>query len=718
MLLAYKKPAKKYGIKSKPLTLLTLLLLQLQKVESISIDKKQTKKFRDFLRIVLNEKEYTTSYALLSEKIGGNAADISRTFRFLCPDIDTAPLNLLFSYKELMNHLIDYATIIQNEIASPERSRYVEKLIEKDFRDAKMGLERFVARRERSFWKRDIDWNSDVILPVPTKIFKKLEHDESELRNCRELNYGELINNNPYLIQNENNELIEISIPVRVTEPKKPTLDLFTLRIHPKEKDNQNLVQIFLHLPTYGKRPVRSQQIPLHIIPDQTRGISVYSTTKESNVYSKVSRWYLYSSLNEQGLTKVENLKKELEDTQRKFPNLSDDKRKEYYSKINNAKNKPQYQNITVKTRGLLLYSLIEDDVIQFNKAVENLSKYNNQDEQEEGKSNSYFDKTITVTDEYVTPNGVITKTTELTLNELLYDNGSKRGTKSDTSTSSSRDNASDRNDFENNANELRMLDFPFLYRYHEFKHILPENFASDLMKRLASELIGVIESIASSELKYRVTLSFYEEVKSYFWKPTHFPLPRIYSVNYSEFESLTDYHYKVGSYIKFIERSKLEMSNWDWQQEINKNMQDLLERRFISKIDSNDSVDNPIISIIEERDNPVNNSYLNHMLTQIKSMYKEEYVITTSCFIAKWKADKLRQMLVSSGLPISLDKAKILFMNQGGMPEACMSGYCDIFKELGFNIRLKAGESSKVFYVFDSAAEDDRNNRVNGSGH
>ena len=64
---------------------------------------------------------------------------------------------------------------------------------------------------------------------------------------------------------------------------------------------------------------------------------------------------YLYSSLNEQGLTKVENLKKELEDALKKFPNLSDDKRKEYDSKVNKAKNKPQYQNITVKTRGLLL---------------------------------------------------------------------------------------------------------------------------------------------------------------------------------------------------------------------------------------------------------------------------------------------------------------------------------------------------------------------------
>ena len=44
-----------------------------------------------------------------------------------------------------MNHLIDYAIIIQNEIASPERSRYVEKLIEKDLGEVKIGLERFVA---------------------------------------------------------------------------------------------------------------------------------------------------------------------------------------------------------------------------------------------------------------------------------------------------------------------------------------------------------------------------------------------------------------------------------------------------------------------------------------------------------------------------------------------------------------------------------------------
>ncbi len=116
-------------------------------------------------------------------------------------------------------------------------------------------------------------------------------------------------------------------------------------------------------------------------------------------------------------------------------------------------------------------------------------------------------------------------------------------------------------------------------------------------------------------------------------------------------------------------------------------------------------------------RNNPVNGGYLYRVLEQIKSMYKDDYIITTSCFIAKWKADELRQMLVSSGLPISLDKAKTLFMNEGGVPEACMSGYSDIFKELGFNIRLKAGESSEVFFVFDSAAEDDRNNCVNSTG-
>ena len=110
---------------------------------------------------------------------------------------------------------------------------------------------------------------------------------------------------------------------------------------------------------------------------------------------------------------------------------------------------------------------------------------------------------------------------------------------------------------------------------------------------------------------------------KSYFWKSTHFPLPRIHSANYTAFETLTEYHYKVGSYIKFIERTKLEWNNWIWQQEINKNKQDLLEEDFISKIDSNNSVNNPIISIIEERDNPVNGSYLYLILKQIKSIRK-----------------------------------------------------------------------------------------------
>jgi hypothetical protein len=87
--------------------------------------------------------------------------------------------------------------------------------------------------------------------------------------------------------------------------------------------------------------------------------------------------------------------------------------------------------------------------------------------------------------------------------------------------------------------------------------------------------------------------------------------------------------------------------------------------------------------------------------------MYKDEYIITPSCFIAKWKADELRQRLLSSGLPILIDKATTLLISEGEMPEACMSSYYDIFRELGFNIRLKAGESSKVFFVFDSAAED-----------
>ncbi len=705
--MAYKKSAKKYDIKSKPLTILTLISPQLDGVVGSNIDKKQTKRYRDFLRIVLNERDYTTSYALLSDKIGGKDTDMRRTFRLLCPNIETAPLNLLFGYKELMSSLIDYATIIQSDRAFPERIRYVQKCLEKNLREVKMGLKHFVARRERLLWKRDIDWDNDVLLPIP-KIFKELEYDERELRNCRESS------NNPYIIWNKNNELIEISIPVRVTGLKKPTLDLFTIRIYPEEQNNQNLVQICIHLPASRKRSLRSQQIPLHIIPDQIRGICVYSTTKESNAYSKVSRRYLYSSLNAQGLAKIENLKKELDDSLKKFPNLSDDKRKEYGSKINKTKNKLQYQNITVKTRGLLLYSLFEDDVSQFEKVIDNLSKNNNQDEQEEGKSNPYFDKIVII---YNNPNDGIAEITEFTSNELLYYSEDKKYVKHDTLKSLLSDDAPDHRDIENNANELRMFDFPFLYRYHEFKHALPEGFAFDVLKRIASELIGVIESIASSDLKYRVTLLFYEEVRSYLWRSIHFPLPRIYSANYTALEPLTDYHYKVGSYIKFMERSKLERDNWIWQKEIKKNKQDLLKKRLISKIHSNDSVNNPIISIIEERNNPVNNSCLYLVLEQIKSIYNDEYVITPSCFIAKWKVDELRRRLISSGLPISLDKAMALLM-EGGIPEACLSSHYDIFRELGFNIRRKADESSKALFVFDATVENDRNRHIKNTGH
>ena len=128
--------------------------------------------------------------------------------------------------------------------------------------------------------------------------------------------------------------------------------------------------------------------------------------------------------------------------------------------------NKRQYQILTIRIKGLLLYSLVESDPRMFNEIIENISRCNKYDE---GDFDPYYD-------------GVLFSNTM-------------------------------------NLDQVRKRDFPFLLDYHKFMQVLPQNFALEVLKGIAEEYQSRLEAIPISDLKFEVTSRFFAQVREFLWR-------------------------------------------------------------------------------------------------------------------------------------------------------------------------------------------------------
>ncbi|MPZ05034.1 MAG: hypothetical protein GEU26_01210 [Nitrososphaeraceae archaeon] len=470
---------------------------------------------REALRAVLMSKDYTLDASSLLKEIDTHPETARRFLDDLCPTSDYEPLWKLFNYEEIVHHIETY--IRDQDIAQ----------IEKDMRLLRNRLKIFLGNeREVKFWGRKVNWTKNVTIPIPSLIMRGNSYDKDGDQKI----YSQ--DRSSKVILDHNNKIQEVVIQVLETGTPNTNTNrlLFTIRLEPIQKTKGECVKIILHSyaskdpsKTVHNTRSRAMEIPLHI-EDRSKGLTVYSINERSIIPTKPSRWYLHADLNEIGYSKINSIEKRIEKIQ-SDANIPSEKRREIVRQYQTARkkviNKRQYQLLTVKTKGLLLYSLVESDHKEFNEVIENISKCNRYDV---NHFDPYYDEKIWVPFQNL-----------------------------------------------NHLDPVRKIDFPFLLDYYKFKHVLQENFAFNVLKRIAGEFQSRLETISPLELRFEVTARFFIEVKGYLWKSI-LSNRRIDYVDDTVFSVLNNYHSIVGSYVRRRQRLILAFEDQIWGKEIRYN--------------------------------------------------------------------------------------------------------------------------------------------------
>jgi hypothetical protein len=384
--------------------------------------------------------------------------------------------------------------------------------LEKDLVILKSRLKEFLGKeKEKEHWGREVSWNRNVTIPIPTNFIhrKRLEIDpEQKIQSIAE--------SSGVVILDDDNDIVKVVLHVLDTgASKNDSPCLFSIELEPQQKEVKGKVRIILHDRS------TSHPIPLYI-ENKGKGLCVYSVTQISAASSKVSRWYLHAGLNQEGRKKVKLIEKQIEKVQ-SDPSMTIEEKSERLkpldNKMNYVRDKRQHQTLTVKTKGLLLYAVIESDKSIFNEIIWNLSRYNKYDEED-------FDS--------------------------YYDNG---GLFLDA----------------RNKDLVRKMDYPFLLDYHKFGGVLPPDFAFSVLKEIAVELQSILEITSASMLKFKVTSQFFSEIRYNMWTPD-FGISRIDCVNDNMFKILNNYHSVIGSYVRRKQKMLSSIDELKWNEEIKNN--------------------------------------------------------------------------------------------------------------------------------------------------
>ena len=102
--------------------------------------------------------------------------------------------------------------------------------------------------------------------------------------------------------------------------------------------------------------------------------------------------------------------------------------------------------------------------------------------------------------------------------------------------------------------------------------HVLPQNFAFEVLKGIAEEFQSRLERIPISELKFKVTLKFFEKVREFLWRGLSIRFPKIYDVDDEVFPILNNYHLTIGSYVRRRQKMISALEDSRWGKEINYN--------------------------------------------------------------------------------------------------------------------------------------------------
>lgn len=484
------------------------------------------------LRAVLRSENYTLDATSLLDKIDKHPETARRILDGLCPTSDYAALMKLFNYDGMLDHIKTYINDqLNGNVRGPNYYQNI-KQIGKDFELLKNRLKTFLGdEREVKYWGgKKVNWTKNVEIPLPSAVKCENSYDKHQDQKKYSLEKSSIV------VLDHNDKIQEVALQVLEKRNGTPNRFLFTIRLIPNQKMKEERVKILLH--SYASRAgyntgSSTMEIPLNI-EDRRKGLTVYSVKEGSIVPPKSSRWYLHADLTETGYMKMNSIKKRFKKKIQLDANMPEEKRREmeivrqYQTEKKKVINKRQYQILTVKIRGLLLYSLIESDSEVFKEVIGNISKYNKHDKDD---YDHYYD------------------------NAAIFINT-------------------------NNLDQVRRMDFPFLLDYYKFSHILSENFAFDVLKRIAEEFQSRLETISPLVLKFEVTSKFFAKVREHLWGKLVFGfLRRIEYVDNEMFHILNNYHSTIGSYVRRRQRMISALEDRTWSEEISYNQQRLRKK-------------------------------------------------------------------------------------------------------------------------------------------
>lgn len=142
---------------------------------------------------------------------------------------------------------------------------------------------------------------------------------------------------------------------------------------------------------------------------------------------------------------------------------------------------------------------------------------------------------------------------------------------------------------------------FPFLSFYYRYKNHLPQNFAVNVLIKIAEEFANRLETMSIAELKYRTTYEFFTKIENYFWESG----PLVWQLKIDDRRQISDdifglledfqneirYYLELKKKIEFIKYTKLT------EHYAENNFRNNLKRMILRYLDKNNK---PVVSIKE----------------------------------------------------------------------------------------------------------------------
>jgi len=101
---------------------------------------------------------------------------------------------------------------------------------------------------------------------------------------------------------------------------------------------------------------------------------------------------------------------------------------------------------------------------------------------------------------------------------------------------------------------------FPFLSFYNQYKHLLPNNYASQILVEISLNLKDKLETLELAELKYQTTELFFSKIHDYFWESSGFSEPKIDNrelIPLPAYNLLKEYQKEIRYYLSQIKEGK-----------------------------------------------------------------------------------------------------------------------------------------------------------------